>query len=55
MGYEASTWTGRSVARTVHSKHIVGNHNTWVMTFAGVMANKLQKNDFGPELQPLMR
>jgi hypothetical protein len=34
--------------------HVAGNHNTCVMTFAGAMANKLQKQ-FGPELQPRMR
>ena len=52
MGYEAST--GRSLARADHDEHVAGNHNTCVMTFAGAMANKLQKQ-FGRELQPRMR
>lgn len=37
MGYEAST--GRSLAQGVHDKHVAGNHNTCVMTFAGALAN----------------
>jgi hypothetical protein len=51
-GYEAST--GRSLARAVHDKHLAGDHNTCIMTFADAMANKLQ-NNFGPELRPRMR
>ena len=41
MGHEVSA--GRSLARAVHDKHVAGNHNTCVVTFADVMANELQK------------
>ena len=50
MGYEAST--GRSLARAVHDEHVAGNHNTCVVTFAGVMANELQKINSGRNCSP---
>ncbi|MGB7660204.1 MAG: hypothetical protein WBL96_17960, partial [Pseudolabrys sp.] len=41
IDYEPSTW--RASARAVHDKQVPGNHNTCVTTFAGVVANELQK------------
>jgi hypothetical protein len=50
MGYEAST--GRSSAQAVRDKHVAGNHNTCVMTFAGAMANELQNMLSGQNYSP---
>jgi hypothetical protein len=46
MDYEPSTW--RRLARVVHDR---GDHNTCVTTFAGVVANELQRILAGRRMQ----
>ena len=53
MDYEPSIW--RKLARTVYDKQVPGNHNTCVTTFAGVVANELQKIISGENSRPRMR
>lgn len=38
--YELSPW--RALARTAHDRHVPGDRNTCVTTFAGVVAKELQ-------------
>jgi hypothetical protein len=50
IDYEPSTW--RASVRAVHDKQVPGNHNTCVTTFAGVVANELQKIISGRSCSP---
>jgi acyl-CoA synthetase (AMP-forming)/AMP-acid ligase II/thioesterase domain-containing protein len=53
IDYEPSSW--RPLARTVHDKQVPGDHNTCVTTFAGVVANELQKIISSRDSKPRMQ